>query len=457
MSFDTDAIIIGGGIAGLSAALELKRAGRSVLVLEAGSSPGGHFRAEKRDGYLFAHGPHAIPGFAGEAFELIEQLGLSERLLEARGGSRRWVWLRDRRVTLPSGPKSFLTSPFLSLRGKLRLASEPWRKPPETVNETESVADFFARRLGVEAMRALVAPFVSGIYAGDPDELEVRSAFPSLVRWEREAGSLVRGAMAERRRSRAEEQDSGEEPSPKRRGLWSLPGGLEEIALAAAAELGDGLRLGTPVRELVAEDGSWRVETESGSLRAPRVVVAVPPPALAQLLQAIDEEAAELAASVPMAPVAVVHLGGPLQSGVTPPEGFGVLVPREAGFHTLGTVLSSSLFPGRAPEGGWLQTSYLGGVTEPDFLERDDETIRDIVASESERLLGFNPDAGVCRIFRHDAAIPQLVAGHQDRVEQLQARLSRKTGLSACGNWLTGVGLQHAIATGRSAAREAHP
>jgi oxygen-dependent protoporphyrinogen oxidase len=453
---DADAIVIGGGIAGLSAGVELLDAGQRVLVLEAGDAPGGHFRAERADGYLFPHGPHAIPGFAGEAFELIERLGLDERLLEARGGSLRWVWLKNRRVALPSGPKSFLTSPFLSLGGKLRLASEPWRQAPAELDETESVADFFARRLGPEAMRALIAPFVSGIYAGDPQQLEVRSAFPKLLRWEREAGSLVRGAIADRRRARQDAEQDGEH-TPSRRGLWSLPGGLAEVSAAAAGVLGDALRLSTPVAELAHEDGAWRVETESGTLRASRVVTAVPPPTLARLLAGVDDEASELAAGVPMAPVAVVHLGGPIASGETPPEGFGLLVPREAGFHTLGTVFSSALFPGRAPEGAWLQATYLGGVTDPGLLELDDEALRRTVADESRRLLGFEADGGVCRIFRHATAIPQLVAGHQERVDALQTRLASKPGLRACGNWLRGVGLQHAIESGRTAAQEVAP
>lgn len=450
---DADAIVIGGGIAGLSAALELLDAGRSVLLLEAGAEPGGHFRAERHEGYLFPHGPHAIPGFAAEAFGLVERLGLTNRLLEAEGGSLRWVWLKGRRVALPTGPKSFLTSPFLSLRAKLRLASEPWRRAPATVNETESVADFFSRRLGPEAMRALVAPFVSGIYAGDPRQLEVRSAFPKLLRWEREAGSLVRGAMADRRRARAQQRGQ-EETIPGRRGLWSLPGGLEEIASAAAAELGDAVRTRTAVGALAPEGGGWRVETGAGTLRARHVVTAVPPPALARLLRDVDAEAAGLVADVPMAPVAVVHLGGPVPASATPPKGFGLLVPREAGLHTLGTVFSSALFPGRAPEGAWLQATYLGGVTEPGLLDRDDEDLRAIVATESRRLLGFDPDGGVCRVFRHPGAIPQLTAGHLERVERLQALLRSRSGLSACGNWLSGVGLQHAIESGRQAARE---
>ena len=448
---DCDALVIGGGIAGLSAALELRRRGVDALLLEAGPEPGGHFRAERRDGYLFPWGPHAVPGFAHEAFELVERLGLSDLLVPAREASRRLVWLNGRRVALPSGPGSFLTSPFLSLGGKLRLMSEPWRRAPLPANPHESVSEFFGRRLGEEAVRNLIAPFVSGIYAGDPEQLEARSAFPKLVGWERAAGSLVRGALAARKAARTE----GAPKTPRRRGLWSFAGGLAELADAVAARLGESVRCSSPVRSLVEDGEGWLVETEGDALRTRRIVLAVPPADLARLLKPVDAEAAELAAGVPTAPVAVVHLGGPVPAGARPPRGFGLLVPREAGLRTLGTVFASSLFPGRAPEGCWLQASYLGGVGDPGALELDDESLRSLVAEESRTLLGFDADGGVVRIFRHAAAIPQLVAGHAERVERLRERLRSHEGLFACGNWLTGVGLQHAIATGLAAGREA--
>lgn len=448
---DCDALVIGGGIAGLSAALELQERGAEVVLLEAGAEPGGHFRAERRDGYLFPWGPHAIPGFAHGAFELVSRLGLSGRLLPAREAHRRLVWLEGRRVALPSGPGSFLTSPFLSLGGKLRLLSEPFRAAPREVDPRESVAAFFGRRLGDEAVRHLIAPFVSGIYAGDPAQLEAGSAFPKLVGWEREGGSLVRGAIAARKAARRAGAPNGH----RRRGLWSFPGGLAELADAVAAQLGEAVRRSSEVHGLVEDGDGWLVETEGDALRARRLVLAVPPNELARLLRPVDPEAAGLAAGVPTAPVAVVHLGGPLAAGARPPRGFGLLVPREAGLRTLGVVFASSLFPGRAPEGAWLQATYLGGVTDPGALELDDEALRELVAEESRRLLGFDPDAGVVKIHRHPAAIPQLVAGHSERVARLRARLEAHSGLFACGNWLTGVGLQHAIATGLTAGREA--
>lgn len=439
---EREVLVVGGGIAGLSAATALVARGVDVELIEAADEVGGHFRSDREDGYTFAHGPQAIPGFAARALDLVERLGLGPRLVAARGGSRRFVWREGRPVRLPSGPVSFLTSPFLSARGKLRLASEPWRARPDAPDPEESVAAFFRRRIGAEATEALVGPFVTGIHAGDPERLETRSAFPRLARWEADSGSLVRGALRSRRGAHG----------PRRRGLFSFPEGLGEVVAACADRLEGRVRTACPARAVERCERGLRVHADAGAFTAGHVILATPPPETARLLRGLDEEAAKLAGGVPMAPVAVVHLGGPLEAHERAPEGFGLLVPRSSGFRTLGIVYSSSLFPGRAPAGAWLQATYLGGVLDPDVLDEPDDTVRRLVGDETEQLLGFSPDRGTARVIRHPAAIPQLVPGHAARVDELRRRLGALPRLALAGNWLDGVGLEHAVASGEAAA-----
>lgn len=442
---DADAIVVGAGTAGLAAALELQGRGVDVRVLEAEARPGGHARHEAEGGYLFARGPQAFLARSPHLLRLAARLGLATRLVSATSPARRFLFLDGRLVELPAGPGGLASSPFLSWRGKLRLLAEPFVST--RASSSESVHDFVARRLGAEAARNLAGPFVSGVYAGDARQLELRSAFPTLHAWDAEVGSLLRGALRHRRSA------SPPPPGVPRRGLLSFARGLVELTDAAAAQLGPRLELGTDVERVERAPEGFRVATASGALSCRRLVLAVPPPAAARLLEPLDAEASRLALSVPMAPVAVVHLGGPLGPAERAPRGFGVLVQRESGLDTLGIIFTSSLLPGRAPEGAWLQAAYVGGVTNPDAIERDDADLRATVAADTRRALGFDPDRGVARVIRHRAAIPQFVSGHRDRIEALRAR-ARAAGLVLAGNWLDGVGLEQAAASGHRAAEE---
>ncbi|MEM7246437.1 MAG: protoporphyrinogen oxidase [Acidobacteriota bacterium] len=441
-----DSLVIGAGPAGLAAAMALLDAGDDPLVLEAANEAGGYLGSLPEGDYLLPRGPHALPGSAAASFQLLERLGLLERAIPARAAARRYLW-QGRLVALPTGPGSFLTSSFLSLGGKLRLLSEPLRGRPSTVDPHESVLDFFTRRFGAEAASELAAPFVNGVYAGDPSALEARSAFPRVWDLEERAGSLVRGLVRGGRGGR-------KKTTARRRGLWSLPRGLGEIADAAAEVLRDRLQCGRAVVALKDDGDAMVVETETTSHRARRVVLAVPPPAAAPLLAAVDDESSELARGVPLAPVAVVHLGGPLDEA-TAPSGFGVLVHPRHELATLGMVFCSALFPERVPTGCWHSASYLGGTRRPELVERDDDTLIETAATEGERLLGFRPERGLAKVLRYPGAIPQLVHGHRDRITRLRERVGARTPrLRLAGNWLDGVGVEQAVASGQRAVEE---
>ena len=433
-----DVIVVGAGIAGLAAALAASDAGRDVELLDGSPEAGGLARADQADGYSFARGPPSFLGSSRALGWLCARAGCEDGLVPARAAKRRFVYRGGELVELPGSALHFATSPFLRASGKLRLLAEPFvRSSPESDEET--VASFFARRLGSQATDALVVPFVSGVHAGDPDRLEARSAFRRFWDWERSAGSLVLGSLRESKAGR-----------PARRGVWSFPAGMQALPDAAARALGDRVRLGESVQRLQRDGAVWIVHCASGERRGKHVVLAVPPPAAARLLRGVSDEAASACDGVRMAPVAVVHLGGPV--GGPRPEGFGVLVHRDERLETLGIVFSSSLFPGLAPAGAWLQSAYVGGSLHPRALERSDDELCSIVRDATRRILGFDPDGGIRRVVRHPAGIPQLEVGHARRIERLRAACARAGGLTLAGSWLDGVGLEAAAASGRSAA-----
>ncbi|MFM8790228.1 MAG: protoporphyrinogen oxidase, partial [Chthoniobacterales bacterium] len=189
-------VVIGAGLTGLSAAVRLRARGVGVTVLESSSQPGGPVRSENDGGFLVEHGPNSMMTTDASVAEFLQSLGLESDIVEPQA-KKRFLVRKGRPLALPLGPTSALTTPLFSLAGKLRVLAEPF--VGRGAADDESLASFVARRLGPEALDYAVEPFVAGIYAGDPEKLSARWAFPKLWNLEREQGSLIRGALGKKR------------------------------------------------------------------------------------------------------------------------------------------------------------------------------------------------------------------------------------------------------------------
>ena len=447
MSKETDIVVVGGGISGLTCAWRLRELGREVLVLEKDEEAGGNVRTVEESGYRLEWGPHSFLGSSEAILELTNDVGMSDDLAPTRPAAKARFIVRGGRLhPAPLGPWSFLTTSLLSCRGKLALATEPWRI--ERGDPDDTAARFFDRRFGPEAARVIAGAFVSGVYAGDPKLLSAAAAFPLFWRFEQETGSMIRGALRYRKEQKARRQELGIEV---RSGLLSFEGGLGKLTGKIAEDLGERCRTSTKVTSIAEESKGFTVVTDQGDLRCQQVVVAAPPHNASRMLEALDQELAELLLEVPMAPVAVLYLGYEERCQEIP-DGFGFLVPRGEDIRTLGVLFPSRLFSDRAPEGGDLLTAFVGGMTDGEALELDDEELRALVTTELETLTGLEKRPEFVRIRRHSAAIPQLVTGHLDRMSQARERLALHPGLQLAGNYLTGVGMKDAVASGFDAA-----
>jgi protoporphyrinogen/coproporphyrinogen III oxidase len=441
--------VIGGGVTGLTAATELRRAGVEVTVFEGAARPGGVVAAEREDGWLRELGPNSLLEGTTEIAEFIDGLGLGPRRLYASPeAKRRYIVRGGRPVALPASPLGFVTTPLFSARAKLRLLGEPWR-PRGRTDAEETVADFVTRRLGPEFLDYAINPFVAGVYAGDPRRLSVRQAFPKLFAIEQEHGSLIRGALAHRNTS----------GGPKGR-IFSFPEGLGEIATAAAARLGGALRLNHRVQTVVRANGGWRLgisaEGREETTEFNAVVCALPADALAALPFAGVPEAAGLATLREIAhpPVVSVFTGYRREQVAHALDGFGLLMPEVERGRILGTLFSSTLFPGRAPEGHVALTTFIGGMRAPDLATRDDEALRALVAEELGRLLGVRGEPVVFRVQRWPRAIPQYAPGYARFKEAMATAERGAPGLFLGGNSRDGISLANCIGAGRRLARE---
>lgn len=422
-------IVIGGGMSGLVRARVLAERGDEVLLLEASPRPGGAVRTERKDGFLLELGPNTVRP-TPELWDLVGELGLRDEALLADPRLPRYVEWEGQLHPLPMSPGSLLGTPLLSARGKVRLLAEPFAR--RGYDPEESVQAFFARRLGSEVADRFIEPFVGGIFAGSSKALSISAAFPTLARWDREHGSLLLGALADR----------GKTPRDRRapRGLLSFREGLEALPTALAASLGRRLETETRVESLVPlPGGRWKLSTSRGEKEADRVVVASPAWEAARLVRPFAPEAADALEAIPHPFLAVVHVGIPLTSLSRPLNGFGHLVVPQEGRRVLGAVWSSSLFPGRAPDGQGLVTVFLGGARDPKAESLSDEDVAEVAAKDTAAALGARGDLRTVSITRYTRSIPQYVAGHLARIDVLSRAESRWPGLTFLGNYRGGV------------------
>ena len=284
-------------------------------------------------------------------------------------------------------------------------------------------------------LNRLVAPFVSGVYAGDAERLSLRASFPKIYEFEAQFGSVLRGAMKSRPAK-----------GTPRAGLCSFRDGMETFPRAIAARLGSSLLLETSVAALrhgKANGKPWfevdiTRHNHSETLPASAVVIATPTNIASQILLGLSDKFAPLFSRIEYAPVAVVSACYRREQMQRPPTGFGFLVPRSEGLRVLGTVFNSTLFAGRAPDGMVCFTSFAGGATDPKLCELSDEEITETICAEVARVLGIKGKPVATNLHRHTRAIPQYNLGHSQIVKSLGALTAAMPGLFLAGNYLSG-------------------
>src|SRR5580693_487961 len=409
-------IVIGGGISGLACAIRLKQRGIPFLLLEKSNRFGGVVQSISENGFLFERGPQSFT-LTSPLNELIEAAGLSGELLRAAPRLPRYIYVGGKLVAAPMSPFSLLTTSLLSVSTKWNLLTEPLRRthPP---TEDESIASFVRRKFGASLLDNLAAPFVSGVYAGDPETLSLRSAFPHVHEWEKNHGSLLRGAIR-KMRSRPKNPNS-----QKVRGICSLQRGASSLFDALGAQLGDSAKLGVSVDAVIRNtseskerfevrctlDGSSAQRTES--LAASAVICATETAPAGAMLAPSSEQFTKSLARIPYAPIAVVSAGYRREALGRALDGFGFLVPRKEGLRVLGCVWNSALFPGRAPEDHVLLTSFAGGALNPELCTWSEDRIASAVHEDISRVLNINEEPVAQNVHVYQRAIPQYNLGH---------------------------------------------
>ncbi|MCP4700176.1 MAG: protoporphyrinogen oxidase [Gammaproteobacteria bacterium] len=442
MSGDIDVLIIGGGISGLSVAGWLAREGVSAEVWEWETNPGGKIRSSQTGGYLTESAASMVMNFRPEVNRLLNFSGLlnAKTLRSSVAENGRYVVHNRRLALLSMRLGELIFSPLWSLRGKLRLLAEPFI--PKGGSEEESVSRFISRRLGKEFLENAMEPFVAGVLASDPDLANASQVLPRLAVLERRYGSLTLGVFLHkilRRRTAVVSE------------VFSFANGMADLTETLAKTPGLHFHGGLSVSELAPATTSrgWRVTATSSrgerTVHARQVVLSTPADTAANLLAPLDSELSTLLHGIQYAPLSVVHLGFDKSAVRHPLDGAGFLVPRREHLALSGNLWMSTLFPGRAPQGKVLLSSYLGGARLAHAAAWDDERSAAKVMSDLKPLLGIRSSPEMVRIDRHERALPLYHGAYHGRLREIEKHLQQLPGLHLAANYRGGVSVRDRI------------
>lgn len=444
----TDIVVIGAGLTGLTTAYTLARKGREVTVLERMDKAGGQIQTHAENGFVFESGPNTGVVSVPEVAELMRDLqetsgGKCQLEIAPASSKRRLIWKGSKFRALPSGLFSAITTPLFTTADKFRILGEPWRK--KGTNPDESVGSLARRRLGKSFVNYAVDPFLSGVYAGNPDALVTRFALPKLYNLEHNYGSFVRGAIAKAR----EPKTDRDKLATKK--VFSAVGGLGKITEAMADYLGNHILLGLKDIKVMPEGDGWRIsfgdaDGNKQQITCNKVVTTCGAYSLPELLPFVDDKTMSKLNNLNYSPIVEVSVGVKDTKGKKF-QAFGGLVPSRENKKVLGILFPSACFKGRAPEGGALFSYFIGGMKHAEMLDYSDEQITALVEEYFHTMLKFPSSAkpDFIRIFRHKKAIPQYEITSGERFEAIEKVQNQYKGLTIAGNLRDGIGMAHRI------------
>jgi len=445
-----DAIIIGGGISGLTTGYLLQQKGMDIAVVEKNSFPGGPIQSSIKDGFLFEKGPNSLLLSDPWIESFIKDLGLENDIVDSNpAAANRYVVRNSRPVTVPRSPLQAITTPLFSLKAKMGFLAEPFRgRITELGEASESVADFIIRRMGREFLDYAIDPFIRGVYAGNPSELILNHAFPLMRELEHEGGSLVRGALKRKRRLKREGK------AYTKRSI-NFENGLDTLPKTIARKLGNRLWLGSEVVAINPVDEGWQVtwkkEGENFEGFSKNLFVCLPSTSIKALNWA--SPMGEWIAEAPNLPYPAVHslaLGYRRVDIAHPLNGFGVLVPSKEPHRILGALFNSELYPNRAPNGHCLITVMLGGRQSPELKDASDDQLLEIAQEDLGSLLGASGEPVFVNLARWPHAIPQYTEAFGPWKKAIRALEEDLPGLHFGGHAIDGIAMGASIMSGKS-------
>ncbi len=442
--------VIGGGISGLCVAYRLKEKGVNVLLVEQNATCGGNVQTERDGDFLIEWGPNSTL-VSAHLFELVAELGLLDEVAPANRSAKKRYILKDGKLRpLPLKIAQIVGTDILSTKAKLKLLREAFVKSKST--ENESVAEFFRRRLGQEVLDYAVDPFVSGIFAGSPDQLSVKSAFPSLFKMELDYGSILKASVFGKK-----EKPSKFVPKGISRTV-SFKNGMQTLTDKLAENLRSEIRTETEVLKIEkVESGKWKVESVSEDINNESfdaIVVAAPSFVAAKLIEDLDGKLSKKLSEIYHPPLAVIVSAFKKNDIDIELDGFGFLVPKVEQRKILGSLWSSVIFENRAPQDVYLLTTFVGGARNAELFNKSDDELFQIAREELDEILGLKGDPIFQKIRRWTRAIPQYNLGYEKITDSIEQFKKAHAGFFFCSNFYRGISVSDCIKSSDTATKE---
>jgi len=443
-----DTIIIGAGIAGLSAGFELHKNNSDFQILETSHRAGGVISTQKINDFLIEAGPHTFSSLNEDIFDLVKELEIEDLLLESNPESKkRYVYLNNKLTPVPSGPIELFKSDVLSKDGKMTLLEEFFIKKEE---QEESIEDFFTRRFGREVLKNFIQPFLNGVYAGDVKKLSANAVFPRLKDLEGKFNSIILGVLLSQDFRRAF----------KKLKMYSFRHGMETITDAMYERLKSKVTLSAKDIEITkAKDFfivNFKSNNKSISYTTNSVLFAIPAHKMTDYGYIIPNNHLSDFTGIEYMPVATINQATDKTNLKKELDGFGFLCTKEPHRKLLGTIWTSSIFPDRAPENKVLLTSYTGGAYYKRVMDQPEEEIKNLTAKEVAEILGIS-DPGLIETINmkvNQFAIPQYNMGHLEKVRRIEELMDKNHGLFFTGNYLHGISVNDTIKTSKSVVKK---
>ena len=441
-----DVIIIGAGIAGLTAGFELGKNNLDFHILDTSNRAGGVIETIKTGDYLIECGPHAFSSLSHETLELIKELNLEDDLIQASPDARkRYVHNNGHLYPVPSNPKEFFKTEIISKEAKFTLFEEFFI--PKDEND-ESVEEFISRRFGREVLKNIVQPYLNGVFAGDVKTLSAKAVFPKLKNLEAKHKSVLLGFILSR----------GLKPSFKRITLHSFKEGLEQLPKELYEKLKTRITLNSSNIEITrAKDFfmvSFKLNNKTINYTTNSILFAIPAYKVLDYSHLFPSERVTEILHTEYAPIASVSQSVDKKKINTELDGFGFLCVKEPQRKLLGTIWTSSVFPDRVPKDKVLLTSYIGGSLYKKITTHTEEEIKNIVTKEVCEILKIDNQSFLetinIKLYTH--AIPQYNLGHTSRVKHIEEFMDKNYGLFVTGNYLYGISINDTVKTSQKIA-----
>jgi protoporphyrinogen/coproporphyrinogen III oxidase len=437
------ALIVGGGISGLSAAYYLSKAGIRPTLLERKPRVGGVIQTSVQQGCVLEEGPDGFMAAKPWAMNLIRELGLADQVIGSNDHSRiTYIVKKGKLIPMPDGlmmmvPTKFLPlaeTPLFSWGAKIRMGLEIFRQPPHGPQPDRSVYEFLLDHYGQESIDYLAEPLLAGVYGGDPRQMSVNSVLGRFVEIESKYGSLTRGALAAPR-----------PPNPGGSFLQTLKGGLGQLiqALRPSADI-----LQADVETVEATPAGFRVRANGDWLETEHVVLATPAGDSARILAMLQPELASLLAGIPYTTSITLALGYRKNTFDHPLQGHGFLVPKIERKLMFGCTWVGNKFDYRVPANMVVLRCFLGA----DAMPLSDQALVDAARDELHSIMGVEAEPVFHNIARWPHSMAQYTVGHQQRVARIEDLVRAIPGLNLAGNAYHGIGIPDCVRMGQEAA-----